>query len=237
MKIHPRYYGCIVLVVLSTIVLLIIAFTSKEGFGGMVPDYCGTAGINLSDGAKNVIPSEMKTMRLYTLSECNKVEKGAFQPGKDGFGKCYQLKSDIKGTDSQRFADSNIEINYSDKCAALNSTFVSPAPAECQIDGVYAGKNNITYTNNKNIVPDGAFRFYTKNECDLLKGNFEGLEDMLAQGTVDERARAIQSNGKDYGICTSDRMFFSLACTTNAKPTGTAVVADAAKTALKGWLA
>jgi hypothetical protein len=60
---------------------------------------------------------------------------------------------------------------------------------------------------------------------------------MLAEGTVDERARAIQSNGKDYGICKSDRMFFSLACTTNAKPTGTAVVADAAKTALKGWLA
>jgi hypothetical protein len=252
MKVHPRYYGCIVLVILSIIVLFFVTYTSREGFvDGIVPDYCGTAGIRLSDGSINWLKSngtDVSAIRLYTQSECNKVKNGVYDSQLSPFmigGKCYKLKNDMKNSSrEQRFADSNIDINYSDKCAGLNA-LPSPAPTECMIDGAYAGKNNITMVDRGKIIPDNTLRLYTKNECDLLKGDFKSIEEMMKAESPENIAKAVQANGKDYGVCLASQgknvnaalINFSFACTTNAKPTGTAVVADAAKTALKGWLA
>ena len=254
MKVHPRYYGCILLVILSIIVLFFVAYTSTEGFvDGIVPDYCGTAGIGLSDGTRNWIKTmmgaELPAVRLYTKSECNKVKNGVydsqFSPLLIG-GKCYKLKNDMKDKGrGERFADSNIDINYSDKCTGLNA-LPSPAPTECMIDGAYAGKNNITMVDRGKIIPDNAVRLYTKNECDLLKGEYQTMEQMMAGASSEEKAKAIQVNGKDYGMCLAfqgknrnmdDLINFSFACTTNAKPTAASKVGDVAKSAVKDWLA
>jgi hypothetical protein len=251
MKINSRYYGCTVLVILSIIILLFIVSTSEGFIDGLVPDYCGTAGIRLSDGSINWLKSngtDVSTIRLYTPSECNKLENGVFNSQLSPFmigGKCYKLKNDMKdASQEQRFADSNIDIDYSDKCAGLNA-IPSPAPAECLIDGVHAGKNSTALVERKKITPDNTLRLYTKNECDLLKGEFRSMEEMMKAESPENIAKAVQANGKDYGLCIASQgqnvstalINFSFACTTNAKPTGTAVMADAAKTALKGWLA
>lgn len=226
MKVHPRYYGCIILVILSAIVLCFLAY-SNEGFvGGIVPDYCGTAGFMVSDGTASLLNDREKGKRLYTKSECNKVEKGVY----DGKLGCFKLKTEGGG-----FSESNIEIDYGEKCVGLNE-IPSSAPAECMVDGVHVGKNSLAFVERKKAYPDNTLRFYTKNECDLLKGNFIGIEEAMKGESPEDRAKAIQANGKDSGVCIGQDMFFSMICTTNAKPTAASKVGDAAKSALKDWL-
>lgn len=230
MKVHPRYYGCITLVVLSAIVLCFLAYSNDGFVGGIVPDYCGTAGFMVSDGTASLFRDSEKGKRLYTKSECNKVEKGVY----DGKVGCYKLKMENAGKDT--FSESNIEINYGEKCVGLNE-IPSSAPAECMVDGVHVGKNSLAFVENKKARPDNAYRFYTKNECDLLKGKFIGIEDGMKGESSEDIAKAIQANGKDSGLCVGQEMFFSIFCTTNAKPTAASKVGDAAKSALKDWLA
>jgi len=230
MKVHPRYYGCIVLVILSIIVLSFLAYSTEGFVSGIVPDYCGTAGFMVSDGTASILNDREKGKRFYTKSECNKVEKGVH----DGMFGCYKLKVENAGRDT--FSESNIEINYGEKCVGLND-IPSPAPAECMVDGVHVGKGNIAYANGKRPVPENGLRLYTKNECDLLKGGFRSLEDGMREATPEEKAKAIQANGKDYGFCETPSISFSFMCTTNAKPTAASKVSDALKSSVKDWLA
>lgn len=230
MKVHPRYYGCITLVILSIIVLCFLSCTSTEGFAdSAIPDYCGTAGFMVSNGGATILNPRDKNKRLYTKSECNKVEKGVH----DGMFACYKLKN--QGPSRDMFDASNIDIDYGEKCVGLNA-IPSPPPAECMVDGVHIGKDNVAFVNGKYPITDGALRLYTKNECDLLKGGFKELDRILGQATAEEKAKAIQANGKDYGMCETDAVAFSMTCTTNAKPTAAAKAGDAAKSALKDWL-
>ena len=232
MKVHPRYYGCIILVILSMIVLCFLACTSKEGFADIVPDECGTAGIRPSDGIVAAFKAftenqlDFSKFRWYTPSECNKLKDGKYS-------------DDLTRTCS----------DYGTKCVGLNDTGVSSTPSECMIDGTVAGKPNKAFSikwgsnmvkDKEILIADNTVQLYTKNECTLLKGGFIPLEDGLKKMTLSPPemiAKAIQANGNEYGACLQRNVMLSLMCVPGGKPTVTSKVLDAAKSALKDWLA
>jgi hypothetical protein len=239
---NKSYFNLFALFILLLIVLFIISSKSKEGFLDTdVPGYCGTAGFRPSDATysffKSTYGADVSKKRMYTASECSKLDGGTLRKGSFV---CAKLKDANKGTD-----DSNIDIDYTEQCGGLNNTVVSPAPTECMVDGVLAGKPNKAYSlmfGNKGeiLVQDNTIQLYTNNECDLLKGTFTPLEKDLKNSNTSQEliAKAVAANGKDYGTCinTSLGLQYSYTCIINGKPTAAAKVSEAAKTAIKDWL-
>lgn len=231
-----------ILLILLVIILFLLSSRSKESFlGEQVPAFCGTAGFRPSDATYAFFKAafgdqaDISNKRLYTPSECMKLNDGVYKDFK-----CYRMKGGKKTYTN----DNDIDTPYSDMCVGLNNTFVSPAPAECTVDAVILGKANKAYSvmyDKEVLIQDGTFQLYTKNECDLLKGTFTSIEDDLkkTRTTQENIAKAIAANGKEYGTCVNkaNGMSYSIACIINGKPTAVAKVSDAAKTAIKDWLA
>ena len=235
------YYNLFVLFILLLIVLFIISTKSKEGFLDTdIPGYCGTAGFRPSDATYSLFKStfgmDLSKRRLYTASECAKLQGGKLKGSAD----CVKLKDANKGDD-----DSNIDINYTEKCAGLNNTIESPAPAECMLNGVLSGKPNKAFSeksfgDKEILIQDNTIQLYTKNECDLLKGTFTTLEKSLKNSNTSQEliAKAVAANGNEYGKCnnTSLNLDYAFTCIINGKPTAAAKVSEAAKDAIKDWL-
>jgi hypothetical protein len=217
---------------------------SSEFFiGETIPESCGTAGIRPSDATFSFLKSlsggkgDPLARRQYTKSECTKLKDGVYVGGS-----CYILKNKPVKNGSPNLAGSNIILDYGQICGGLNqTTTVTPAPSECMIDGIHAGKPNVAFSmkmgENKISVEDNSIRLYTENECTLLKGTFQKLgESLKALGiTSDEQAKIEHLNGKDMGLCNGDPNF-SIMCTINSAASPSAQVATASKKALISWL-
>lgn len=243
--------GIFVLIFLSLLLLLYASRQSMESFiGSPAPDYCGTAGIRQSDAyyhaMKKTNQLDLSTKRWYTQSECTKLDGGTYVADFYGAGKCYKLK-DVHKKENP-YASDNVERDYTETCASLNTSLTSPAPSECMVNGAYLGKASVSYSETKGkdtiAYEDNSFRLYTENECKLLKGEFELLEENMKGSTADEIAKAIQLNGKEYGFCTipdaaisgAKSGSYSFMCTVNTPPVGAAKISTATKSALNDWL-
>lgn len=232
------------LVILLILLFVYLSMRSSEFFiGSAIPESCGTAGVRPSDATFSLLKSitngkeDPSAKRQYTKSECNKLKDGVYLGGN-----CYQLKDKPVKDGSPNLTSSNIILDYGQVCGGLNqSTTVTPAPTECMIDGVHAGKPNVAFSTTmfgkKVSMEDNALRLYTENECTLLNGKFEKLGETLKRSgtTSDEQAKAEHLNGKDMGFCNSEYNF-SIMCTINAAASPGAQVADASKKALTSWL-
>lgn len=229
---YRMYIGIVcVVIVLSMVYYILYGSPFLEGFvGETIPDVCGTAGFKPSSATINYLKSlgtDMSDRRVYTPSECNKLDDGTWNERNGG---CYKLKKKENGFQSE----SNIDMDYGEKCKGLNIAMESTYSSECMIDGKPAGKPNEAYSVTEQgkdiLIEKNTFRFYTKNECDLLKGTFNPLTD----------PKAIQVNGKDYGFCQVNNMSLSYMCTRDEKSmvstAAKAVVKDAAKDAIKDML-
>lgn len=226
-----KKYCLLCLVVLILILLYFIR--SVEGFES-VPDECGTAGYRYSDGFTKLQPS-VNDRRMYTSSECNKIDGAVFNNGG-----CYKLKNDSKTDDKYDFSPSNIDINYGEKCAGLK-TMSTPPPNECSVDGTLLGIENKAFSVSKGdkseIFPANSIRLYTKNECDKLKGVFSA--DILSNMKDDQKKIYIDLHGSDYGFCySSDGIIqYSFGCNSDAAPSISDEASNLAKKHLKNWLA
>jgi hypothetical protein len=240
----------ILLVILLVLLFVYLSMKSSESFIGAaaIPESCGTAGIRPSDATfkfiKEINPdskNDPSSKRQYTKSECNKLKDGVYSNEN-----CYQLKDKTLKNGNPDLSSSNIVLEYGQVCGGLNqSATVTPAPSECMIDGVHAGKPNVAFTltrgEKKMNVEDNAMRLYTENECKILKGEYIKLVDLVKMfgATTEEQAKAEHLNGKDMGICEKrgdDRIEHSFMCTINAAASPGAQVADASKKALTSWL-
>jgi hypothetical protein len=199
---------------------------ASEGFENVDTKVCGTAGFKPSEATFKAIKlfgigKDFSKERLYTKSECNKLDKGT-----------YRDLECINGTTS-----------YNALCGGLNSTIQSPAPTECKVDGVVLGKPSVAFTQTINgkqeVIENNAAQLYTENECKLLKGDkFIKLGDMMKSMNAlpDEIPKAIQLNGENYGLCFNRDTIYSAVCTVDAAPSMGADVANAAKKHLTSWL-
>ena len=207
------------LIILICVLLLYV--NVREGYEDAVPAYCGTAGSKLTNGIielqKNIKGDDLSTMRVYTESECNKLEGAVYNNGY-----CFKLKDKTKNKDGNYNTDpTNIDINYTEKCAGLNK-IKTCIPRECSIDGQILGKmNKIPFTikmNSKSVTIDNnTFRIYTKSECDKLKGQYTPSTEisflMEAYGVKKEEIEnIIKENGKEYGICMGRSIQASMIC-------------------------
>ena len=233
--------GVIVLIGFIAVLLCILSMRVVSGFMGAIPKGCGTAGIRMSDAAyrmaKKMGGTDLTTTRWYTESECNKLPKGTFKADANNGGKCYRLKDSNKDITSD-----NIDFDYSEQCAGLNQTYVSPPPTECLINGKPAGKPNVafSFTNRgeTTLIEDASFQLHTENECKLLGGDrIVKLQDIMAGDSQEETQKMVQSNGADYGLCLlPNGAYLSAICTVNPPATAGAKIGAAAKSALKDWL-
>jgi hypothetical protein len=239
----------ILLVILLVLLFVYLSMKSSESFIGAaaIPESCGTAGIRTSDATfkfiKEINPdskNDPSSKRQYTKSECNKLKDGVYSNEN-----CYQLKDKTLKNGNPDLSSSNIVLEYGQVCGGLNqSSTVTPAPSECMIDGVHAGKPNVAFTltrgEKKMNVEDNALRLYTENECKLLKGEYIKLMDLVKMwgASAEEQAKAEHLNGKDMGFCSNrkDGITYTVMCTINAAASPGAQVADATKKALTGWL-
>lgn len=208
------------LIILICVLLLYV--NVREGYEDAVPAYCGTAGSKITNGIielqKNTNGIDLSTMRMYTESECNKLEGGVLI-SRDG---CVKLKDKTKNKDGNYNTDpTNIDINYTEKCGGLNK-IKTCIPRECSIDGKILGKmNKIPFTikmNSKSLTfNNNTVRIYTKSECDKLKGQYVPSTEisflMGAYGVKKEEIdNIIKENGKEYGICMGGSIMPSMMC-------------------------
>ncbi len=214
------------------ILICIILFKSSEGFEA-VPDYCKTAGYRFSDEVqKTFTPNLDDAKRMYTPSECSKLDGAIYQDNR-----CVKLKDSKKKNDQYNMDNKNIDIDFAEKCKGLNK-ISTPPPAECSVDGVLLGIANkafsSTHNNKTEVFSENKLRLYTKTECDKLKGYFQnGTESMLE----DEKKKFIDLHGKDYGICMNPYMWTSFGCNSDVAPSATEEASNLAKKHLKNWLA
>jgi len=141
----------ILLVILLVLLFVYLSMKSSESFIGAaaIPESCGTAGIRPSDATfkfiKEINPdskNDPSSKRQYTKSECNKLKDGVYSNEN-----CYQLKDKTLKNGNPDLSSSNIVLEYGQVCGGLNqSATVTPAPSECMIDGVHAGKPNVAFT-------------------------------------------------------------------------------------------
>lgn len=238
-----RYKICCVIIILVIILYVIINSNLSEAFlDNPVPSFCGTAGIKQSDAIikflKDIIGQDLSKQRSYTLSECNKLENGIYNNKQ-----CLKLKDTTKDDNGHYKTNiDNIDINYSEKCIGLNTSFQTPLPSECMVDGKPLGKPNLAYSSTMGgkqiLVNDNTLRLYTKNECDLLKGKFISQETSFKQthAPADEISKAIQINGKEYGSCTKDDLEYSLLCTIDGPPSLSKDVTSSLKKHAMDWI-
>ena len=233
--------GCIIIIILVILILYITRYSNfSEAFlDSPVPSYCGTAGIKQSDATitlvKEIVGQDLSKQRSYTLSECNKLENGIFTGNQ-----CLKLKDNTKDDNGNYKTNTdNIDINYNEKCVGLNTSFQTPLPSECMVDGNPLGKPNVAYSITRGgkqmLINDNTLRYYTKNECDLLKGTFTSLDTNLKQANAldDEISKAIQLNGKEYGLCSNN----SLLCSMDGPPSLAKDVGASLKKHAVNWLA
>jgi len=230
----------ICLIILICVLLLFV--NVSEGYEDAVPKYCLTAGIKLSKGAvkylKDVfkVDTDLEKVRLYTASECNKLEGAVYRNNE-----CYKLKNSKKNKDGNYdMSSENIDIKYNEKCSGLNK-LPSTLPSECSIDGALLGKMNKAFSINGKtplVIDNNALRLYTKNECDKFKGSLELMSPSIEKlkGTKEDIDNYEKIHGKDYGICYST-VNPSLFCATDEAPTAASEVSDIMKKNIKGWLA
>ena len=230
----------ICLIILICVLLLFV--NVSEGYEDAVPKYCLTAGIKLSKGAVKYIKDMFKSdrdyekTRLYTASECNKLEGAVYRNNE-----CYKLKNSKKNKDGDYdMSSENIDIKYNEKCSGLNK-LPSTLPSECSIDGALLGKMNKAFSINGKtpfVFDNNALRLYTKNECDKFKGTFQLISKFMEDygGTKEDIDNYEKIHGKDYGLCHST-VNPSLFCATDEAPTAASEVSDIMKKNIKGWLA
>ena len=228
-----KYSTIIILVILLCFVLFYCSQMQKnEYFKDISFDVarCGTAGIKPSSQAIKFIndtkalgpnlPSDISAMRLYTKSECDKLDGGKIDP-------------------NFPFACGGDGVSYSLTCGSLNNTVKSLPPNECKIDGVYAGKPNEPYTMIRDgkevIIEKNTFQVYTKNECTLLNKDafFIPFADNADKKLA---AKAVMANGEGYGGCLHKDMNYSLLCTVDEPPSLTGDIKSAAKKHITDWL-
>ena len=230
----------ICLIILICVLLLFV--NVSESYEDAVPKYCLTAGIKLSKGAvkylKDVfkVNTDFEKVRLYTASECNKLEGAVYRNNE-----CYKLKNSKKNKDGNYdMSSENIDIKYNEKCSGLNK-LPSTLPSECSIDGALLGKMNKAFSINGKtplVFDNNALRLYTKNECDKFKGDFQLISKFMEDygGTKEDIDNYEKIHGKDYGMC-SRAEYPSLICATDEAPTAASEVSDIMKKNIKGWLA
>lgn len=216
------------IIVLCLCILLVglLATDVSEGFENVDTKVCGTAGFKPSEATLKAIKlfgigKDFSKERLYTKSECNKMDKGTYRE--------LECKN---GTTS-----------YNTLCGGLNTTIQSPAPSECKVDGVVLGKPSVAFTQTINgkqvVIENNAAQLYTENECKLLKGDqFLKLGEIMQRMNAlpDEIPKAIQLNGENYGLCFSRDTIYSAVCTVDAPPSMGGDVANAAKKHMTNWL-
>jgi len=214
-------------VILCLCVLVVgLLATREEGFEDVDTKVCGTAGVKPSDATIKAVKLfrddvDYSSIRLYTKSECNKMDKGTYRD----------------------FECKNGSMSYNKLCAGLNKTIQTPAPNECKVDGVVLGKPSVAFTqtvNGKQVaIENNAAQLYTENECKLLKGEkFIKLEEIMKEmrALPDEIPKAVQLNGENYGICFSRDAPYSAMCTVEAPPSMASDVSAAAKKHMTSWL-
>jgi hypothetical protein len=234
------YYCCIVLVLLIGILYLSIRHT--EGYKDEVPEYCGTYGTNMSNlllKFDQLSNKNAKSTRIYSPSECNKMNGGVMTDS----GVCLKLKNnDNKKYGHYDTRSENIDINYSEKCMGLNSLPSNP-PSECSIDGTLLGKNNKAFIfpvfGKEIAAEDNSVRFYTKAECDKLKGTLNNAVDDFKKQNISSAIidKFITTNGSDVGWCSYDKINYSLLCTSSEKPSVGNQLTAIGKDYVKGLLA
>jgi len=231
---------CIIFLVL--LIAILLSINIHEGYEEAVPNYCGTAGLKLTNGLmqflKNMYKADIdkiKKQRFYTPSECDKLDSGVINKK---MYTCYKLKDDKKKND---ISPDNIDINYSDKCGGLNR-LNSPPPSECMADERVLGKMNKAFSQTINgttiVIDNNAFRYYTKSECEKLNGQYINMiESMKNQNSKQEEIdNFIKVNGKEYGTCNNGELQLSWLCGTDEAPTATKEIADVVKKNMKSWL-
>lgn len=228
-----RKLNLVPFVVLAGLILMLCIwkgyYGGYEGYEDAVPEYCGTGGYKLSSGAVNYMKQfgkdeNMKSYRLYSPSDCNKMENGEYK-SEFFIGLCMNK---AKG------------INYTEKCGGLNSVS-SNIPSECKINDAVLGKPIAGFTitlNKKQIkVDDNTVQLYTKNECDKLSGKFSPITNFKDNSsTEDEIKKMLEANDKDLGMCISDKMWYSVACVSETPPSAGSKIKDAVKGGIKDFL-
>jgi len=219
-------FKLIIIFCLCVLLVGLLSTRTTEGFEDA--NMCGTAGIKPSDaciGLFNQVGSDLSKFRIYTRSECAKLDDSQYG---GEFG-CANKKT---GT------------NYTEKCANLNKTVTSVLPNECKSEGAVLGKPSVafkmTIKDKKTYqVENGALQLYTNNECKILKGQFRKLDDLLRkdwQLPEDEVLKAVKENGEEYGTCFGDNALYSIVCTAEQKSSLSNNVSASAKSAIKDWL-
>jgi hypothetical protein len=200
-----------------------------DGFEDAVPEYCGTGGQKPSNGLVNLFKQrganvdDITKSRFYSPSDCNKLENGEYS--NKLFGTCTNKVT---------------KLSYTEKCGGLN-TVVSNVPSECMIDNTVLGKPivgfTITMDEKQMIIDNNTAQLYNKNECDKLKGSFIPITNFKDNSSTEaEITKMIEVNGKDYGICVNNSIFFSIACVSETPPSAGSKIKDAVKSGIKDFL-
>ena len=231
-----NYSKIIILVILLCFLLFYCSSKRKiEYFEDFDVKKCGTAGFKPSKQSLDYIkatspfgnkaPNDLTPFRLYTKSECAKLEGGKINGGPEF---PYGCAGDNRP--------------YSWGCSSLNTTIKSPAPNECKIEGAVAGKPNETFTMMKDgkemIIEKNALQLYTKNECTILNKDawFVTLSEILSGNSKELAAKAALANGEEYGICLHNDMSYSMLCTVDEPPSLIGDIKSSAKKSLTDWL-
>ena len=240
---YTDLFRIICLIILICVLLFYVNVT--EGYADSVPSYCLTAGTKYSKGyiqfIQGLTGEDISTIRVYTPSECNKLEGSVYSDSR-----CYKLKNNKKNTnDMYDMSSDNVDIKYHDKCGGLNKLPVT-IPQECSVDEHVLGKMSKAFSINRKkpakplVFDNNGFRIYTKNECDKFKGKFSPMADIIKelQGTKEDTDNFEKINGSEYGFCMGDnRLELSMICGTDEAPSATSEVSDIMKKSIKGWLA
>lgn len=210
------------------ILLVGLLFTQKTSEGFEDSKMCSTAGLKPSDACIGLFKNggfDITNYRVYTRSECAKLENSHY-------GGPFTCTNKMNNT------------NYVEKCADLNKSVKSVLPNECKLEGSTLGKASaafkVTAKGKKTYqVEHGALQLYTSNECKLLKGKFQKLEDVLRkeyQAPEDEILVAVKENGEEYGTCHGDDAAYSIVCTAEQTLSLASNASASAKSAVKNWL-
>lgn len=177
------------------ILIAVACLNLTEGFEKeeIVPDYCGSAGYTIHPELMKLINST--SSRLYTQSECDKIDGAKFKNGK-----CTITKN-------------GKEIYCNDTCKGLNKIKSLP-PNECSVNGKLLGITNKPFTlkiGKKVIVPENTMRLYTSDECEQLNGKHD--ISILTMMNDKEKEQFTKDHGNGYGGCKGkDNTDYSTMC-------------------------
>ena len=193
---NKKHCLSILLLMILIIVVVVYCLNFTEGFEKEepIPDYCGSAGFTIHPELKKIMAKDDILPRLYTQSECNKIDGAKFKNGQ-----CTLTKN-------------GKEINCNETCKGLNKIKSLP-PSECSVDGKLLGITNkpfILRLGKIITIPENTMRFYTSNECDQLNGKHD--ISTLTMMNDKEREQFIKDHGNGYGGCKKDNIDYSAMC-------------------------